>query len=67
LSEELVKHLPSLSVGEALVLGPLAPLPAIVKVDHAEIKKVGQDIDAVDEWEKYHATRDDEEWGTWEE
>ncbi len=50
LSEELVKQLPSLATGEALILGPLAPLPAIVRIDKAERKSVGRDIDAVEVW-----------------
>ncbi len=50
LSEELVKQLPSLATGEAIVLGPMAPLPAIVKIDKASKTKVGSDLDIVDLW-----------------
>jgi len=70
LSEELVKQLPSLATGEALVLGPLAPLPAIVRVDKAERKGIGHDLDVVKEWMKTHneeAKRSSGEDGTWEE
>jgi len=70
LSEELVKQLPSLATGEALVLGPLAPLPAIVRVDKAERKGIGHDLDVVKEWMKTHneeARHSSGEDGTWEE
>ncbi len=52
LSEDLLKQLPSLATGEAIVIGPMAPLPALVKIDKAEGKRIGADIDAVKEWEE---------------
>ena len=50
LSEELVRQLPSLATGEAVILGPLTPLPAIVRIDKAEGKRVGSDLDIVRQW-----------------
>jgi len=51
LSDDLLKQLPSLATGEAIVVGPMAPLPALVKIDKAAWKKLGSDINVVDEWE----------------
>lgn len=53
LSDELLELLPSLNVGEAVVLGMMTPLPAIVKIDRASRKIGGGDIKAHFEWKKY--------------
>ena len=60
LSEELVKQLPSLATGEAVVLGPMAPLPAIVKIDKASKSRVGSDLDIVGLWMKEEEGLEDE-------
>ncbi len=60
LSEELVKQLPSLATGEAIVLGPMAPLPAIVKIDKASKSRVGSDLDIVGLWMKEEEGLEDE-------
>lgn len=52
LSDELLKILPGLNVGEAVVIGLMTPLPAIVKIDECRGKRGGRDIDAVGEWLK---------------
>ena len=52
LSDELLKILPGLNIGEAVVLGLMTPLPAIVKVDICPGKSGGRDIDAVTEWSR---------------
>ncbi len=52
LSDELLKILPGLNIGEAIVLGLMTPLPAIVKIDVCPGKSGGRDIDAVGEWSK---------------
>jgi DNA helicase HerA-like ATPase len=53
LSSDLVEQLPSLNVGEALIMGKMIPVPALVKIKLAKAKRSGNDISAVDEWEKY--------------
>lgn len=50
LSDELLRILPSLNVGEAVVIGLMAPLPAIIKIDECKDKKKGRDIDVVETW-----------------
>ena len=50
ISEELAEYLPSLNVGEAILLGQWVSLPSIVKIDKAEEKLLGSDIDAVKQW-----------------
>ena len=44
LSDELLALLPSLNTGEAVVLGLMTPLPALVKIDRAEWKSGGGDL-----------------------
>ncbi len=50
ISEELVDYLPSLNVGEAILLGQWVGLPSIVKIEKVEEKLLGADIDAVKQW-----------------
>jgi len=52
LSEELLKYLPSLNVGEAVIIGPAIKIPALVKIKKFEKKISGTDIDFVEEWKK---------------
>jgi len=49
-TEELAGYLPSLNVGEVLLLGQWVTLPSMAKVDKVEEKLLGADIDAVSEW-----------------
>ncbi len=49
-TEELASYLPSLNVGEVLLLGQWVTLPSMAKVDKVEEKLLGADIDAVSEW-----------------
>ncbi len=53
LSDELLELLPSLNTGEAVVLGMMTPLPALVKIDEAGWKAGGADIKVHEEWRKY--------------
>ena len=53
LSADLVEQLSSLNTGEALVMGNMIPVPALVKVKLTKSKKDGNDIKAVAEWKKY--------------
>jgi len=52
LSEDLASVLPGLSSGEAVVIGSMARLPAIVKVDLCTARTGGSDVDAISEWVK---------------
>jgi DNA helicase HerA-like ATPase len=60
LSDDLLAHLPSLNIGEAIVVGPMIVLPALVKIDKFEGKFGGSDIDVVAEWVKSTVTDSDE-------
>jgi DNA helicase HerA-like ATPase len=55
LSEDLANMLPSLNPGEAVVIGSMVKLPAVVKIDLCKCgdrscKKGGGDLDLVKEW-----------------
>ncbi|RLE82139.1 MAG: ATPase [Thermoprotei archaeon] len=52
LSEDLLEQLSSLNIGEAIILGLMVRIPAIVKIDKFEGKLSGGDIDIVGEWKK---------------
>ncbi len=58
LSEDLVEQLPSLNVGEAVVLGMMVKVPALVKIDKFEGKLVGGDIDVVAAWRSQAPTEE---------
>jgi DNA helicase HerA-like ATPase len=51
-SEKLVEYLPSLNIGEALLLGQWVTLPILAKIEYVPEKLMGMDIDAVNEWLK---------------
>ncbi len=50
MSEDLKELLPGLSPGEAVVVGMMTRLPAIVKIDLCEGKKAGGDVSLVKLW-----------------
>ncbi len=52
LSEDLMSQLPSLNIGEAIVIGLMTRVPALVKVDEFTGKLVGGEIDVVAEWRR---------------
>jgi len=52
MSDDLLAQLPSLNVGEAVVLGMMVKAPALVKLDLHPFKLAGGDIDVVGEWSK---------------
>lgn len=52
LSEDLVKQLPSLNIGEAMVLGLMVKVPTLVKIDEFKGRIVGGDLNILDEWNK---------------
>ena len=50
LSEDLVNQLPSLNIGEALVLGLMTKIPTLVKVDEFKGRQRGGDMDILGQW-----------------
>ncbi|MGB9725594.1 MAG: helicase HerA-like domain-containing protein [Fervidicoccaceae archaeon] len=50
LSDELLKMLPSLRTGEAILLGEFTKLPALVKIDEHRGKGVGRDLNVAELW-----------------
>ena len=51
LSEDLVNQLPSLNIGEALVLGLMTKIPTLVKIDEFKGRQRGGDLDILKQWE----------------
>ena len=47
LSQDLVNQLPSLNVGEAIVLGLMSKVPTLVKIDKFKGRTHGDDMDIV--------------------
>jgi len=60
LSEDLVKQLPSLNIGEAMVLGLMTKVPTLVKIDEFKGRQRGGDLNIIDQWTK-QKTNDIEE------
>lgn len=50
LSEDLVNQLPSLNIGEALVLGLMTKIPTLVKIDEFKGRQRGGDMDILGQW-----------------
>ncbi len=50
LSEEMISYLPSLNVGEAIVVGPMVKIPALVKVRLFKGKRGGESLKAYEMW-----------------
>lgn len=59
LSEDLLKKLPSLNVGEAIILGQMTKVPTMVKIDEFKGRSIGNDLDILHLWQT--AKRDNEE------
>ncbi|WP_460122833.1 helicase HerA-like domain-containing protein [Stetteria hydrogenophila] len=53
LSEDLTRVLPSLNPGEAIVVGSMTRLPALVKIDECPARTGGTDVNAVEEWARH--------------
>lgn len=53
LSDELLRLLPSLNIGEAVVLGLMTKIPTLVKIDKFKGKLVGGDPDVIKIWKEY--------------
>ena len=54
LSEDLMRLLPSLNPGQAIVIGSMTRIPALVQIDLCPARTGGTDIDFRREWEHYH-------------
>jgi len=52
LSEELMRYLPSLNPGEAIIVGNMVKIPILVKIEKSSTKIQGQDPNVIEEWEK---------------
>ena len=58
LSEEMLSYLPSLDVGEAIVVGPMVRIPALVKVRLSGAKRRGESLRARELWRRGIEGRD---------
>ena len=54
LSDDFIAQLPSLNIGEAIVLGLMTKIPTLVKIDEFKGKITGGDLNIVEEWSKSH-------------
>jgi DNA helicase HerA-like ATPase len=52
MSESLLKDLPGLNVGEAVIVGEITKAPVMVKIRQRETKEGGADIDVIDSLKK---------------
>ena len=50
LSEDLLNDLPALNVGEAVIVGPSLPIPALVKISKYEGKLGGKGVPITESW-----------------
>jgi DNA helicase HerA-like ATPase len=60
LSEDLLLQLPSLNIGEAIVLGLMVRIPTLVKIDEFKGRCYGDDLDIVNEWNQYKNDQEEE-------
>lgn len=54
ISSDLIKELPNLNTGEAVITGPMVKMPSICKINLFKGKKIGQNITITNEWEEYY-------------
>jgi len=50
LSEDLLELLPDLNPGEAVIIGSMVKIPALVKIDYCKSLSISADVDMVKEW-----------------
>ena len=60
LSQDLVNQLPSLNVGEAVVLGLMSKVPTLVKIDEFKGRRHGDDMDIISFFEDIKRKEEDE-------
>lgn len=58
LSDDLMKQLTSLNIGEAIILGPCVKVPALVKIDEFDGERGGEDLDLVKLWSREEEKKD---------
>ncbi len=67
LSKDLINQLPSLNVGEAIVLGLMTKIPTLVKINEFKGRRTGGDLDIIgdladyDKWDEEEIKRQEEE------
>ena len=54
ISTDLIKELPNLNTGEAIITGPMVKMPSISKINLFDGKKIGQNIKISNEWQQYY-------------
>ena len=59
LSEDLVKQMPSLNIGEALVLGLMTKVPTLVKINEFKGRQRGGDLDIIEQWKANKETEEE--------
>lgn len=60
LSKDLIDQLPSLNVGEAIVLGLMSKVPTLVKIDEFKGRRTGGDLDIIGDLAKFKKSETDE-------
>lgn len=60
LSDDLLSQLTSLNIGEAVVIGPMTRIPALVKIDRFAGKLSGGDPDIIEEWRQSAKDKDEQ-------
>ena len=60
LSQDLVNQLPSLNVGEAVVLGLMSKVPTLVKIDEFKGRQHGDDMDIASYFSNYRKREEEE-------
>lgn len=60
LSKDLINQLPSLNVGEAIVLGLMSKVPTLVKIDEFKGRRTGGDLDIIGDLAKFNESEEDE-------
>ncbi len=60
LSKDLINQLPSLNVGEAIVLGLMSKVPTLVKIDEFKGRRTGGDLDIIGDLAKLKKSEEEE-------
>ena len=60
LSKDLINQLPSLNVGEAIVLGLMSKVPTLVKIDEFKGRRTGGDLDIIGDLADFNRAEEDE-------
>ncbi|WP_407423131.1 helicase HerA-like domain-containing protein [Methanobrevibacter sp.] len=60
LSKDLINQLPSLNVGEAIVLGLMSKVPTLVKIDEFKGRRTGGDLDIIGDLASFEKDEEDE-------